>query len=314
MPRAFLTAREGTYGDRLRGRVFPSRSEKTTAVIGRAVLLCAPRYFTVRDVKNPFMRLENPVDARRAQVQWNDLRAAFERCGVRAFEVDPVEDLEDMVFTANQVFAGSGARHARFAVPSRMRYPSRQREVPFVVAWFRAHGYDVLDLDFSGDEYFEAHGDALWQPETSRVWAGYGIRSSRSGVERFAEAIRAEAIETTPIELVDPTFYHLDTCFAPLSAGGALYYPAAFSGAARERLAAGWPRLYEISQDDAGRFACNGVAVNGRYVASYVSPAMGEALRAEGLEPLIGDLSEFEKAGGSAFCMKTFVDPLEAYR
>ena len=31
-----------------------------------------------------------------------------------------------------------------------------------------------------------------------------------------------------PLELVDPRFYHLDTCFCPLAPGVAIYYPGAF--------------------------------------------------------------------------------------
>jgi N-dimethylarginine dimethylaminohydrolase len=31
-----------------------------------------------------------------------------------------------------------------------------------------------------------------------------------------------------PLELVNPRFYHLDTCFCPLAPGEALYYPDAF--------------------------------------------------------------------------------------
>ena len=31
-----------------------------------------------------------------------------------------------------------------------------------------------------------------------------------------------------PLELVNPRFYHLDTCFCPLAPGVAIYYPEAF--------------------------------------------------------------------------------------
>ena len=31
-----------------------------------------------------------------------------------------------------------------------------------------------------------------------------------------------------PLELVDPRFYHLDTCFCPVAPGVAIYYPGAF--------------------------------------------------------------------------------------
>ncbi|MBV8491170.1 MAG: hypothetical protein JO199_11630 [Candidatus Eremiobacteraeota bacterium] len=273
-----------------------------------SVLMCPPDYFTVRDVKNPFMRGAEPVDAALAARQWQGLRRAFERAGAVTASIDPVKDLEDMVFAANQCFAGTGARHRRFVVPSRMRFASREREVPYYVAWFSARGYDVVDLALDGDEYFEGHGDALWHPGSARVWAGFGFRSTPGAIARLAGALDLEAVETISLELIDETFYHLDTCFAPLNEGAALYYPGAFAPDALRSLQGGWSRLHAVSREDAARFACNGVALGGTYVASHLSANLQAILRDEGLQPVVVDLSEFEKAGGSAFCLKTFFD------
>ena len=144
----------------------------------RSVLICPPKHFTIRDVKNPFMSLGKPVNRDLAWEQWEAFRAALERCGVVTQQIDPIEDLEDMVFAANQVFVARGAAHARFVVPSRMRHASRQREVPYFVRWFRDRGYDILDLALDGDAYFEGTGDAILQPEANHVWAACGVRSS----------------------------------------------------------------------------------------------------------------------------------------
>jgi N-dimethylarginine dimethylaminohydrolase len=273
----------------------------------KSVLICPPDHFTVRDVKNPFMSLDEPVKRDLAWEQWKAFRAALERCGVETQQIDPIEDLEDMVFAANQVFVARGAAHARFIVPSRMRHASRQREVPYFVRWFRERGYDVLDLALDGNSYFEGNGDAISQPDANHVWAACGVRSSVSGIARFAEAMRAKSIDVTPLELVDPMFYHLDTCLAPLGADAALYYPGALSPTSCRALNAGWSRLYPVSRADAERFTCNGIAVNGAFIASHVSAAVADVLRLEHLEPEIVDLSEFEKAGGSAFCLKSFL-------
>jgi N-dimethylarginine dimethylaminohydrolase len=276
----------------------------------RAALMCPPLHFTVRDTKNPFMICVVPVDRALASEQWAALRTAFELAGVSISTIDPVEDLEDMVFTANQVFVGSGAEHARFIVPSRMRFASREREVPYFVAWFRDHAFEVVELglDAAAGEYLEGHGDLLAHPGYARVWAGHGIRSSREGVARFASAMKAESIEVVPLELVDPTFYHLDTCLAPLNADSALVYGPAFSPASFATLRRCWPRLHSVSQEDAYRFVCNGIAVNGRFIVSHLSDAIADVVQAEGLHPCIVETSEFEKAGGSVFCLKVFLD------
>jgi len=123
--------------------------------------MCSPEYFTVRDVKNPFMA-GSVVDRDLAVRQWEALRSAFTDAGLRVEVLDAVEDLEDMVFTANPVFVGA-TQGRPFVVPSSMRHASRRREVPHYVAWFERHGYEIVDAGLEG-EYLEGHGDLLWHP------------------------------------------------------------------------------------------------------------------------------------------------------
>src|SRR5688572_2747087 len=180
------------------------------------VLFCPPTYFEVREMKNAFMRPGEPIDNALALQQWKAVRAAFEQAGLETLTIDPIPDLEDMVFINNQVFVGESKNTGPFIVPSRMRFASRQKEVPHVVKWFEARRYKVCDLDLA-NEYLEGHGDLLWQAGIVKVWAGFGVRSSKGGVEKFAAFMRELGIEVIPLELVDATCYHLDTCLAPLS-------------------------------------------------------------------------------------------------
>src|SRR6202790_2181523 len=122
----------------------------------KSVLMCPPTVFDVREPKNRYMGL--PVDRVRAQQQWNNLRRALEDAGLKVEVIDPVEDLDDMVFTANQVFVGQHERLGNFIVPSRMRHASRHKEVAFFVDWFRQRGYKIIDLDLKG-EVLAGHGD-----------------------------------------------------------------------------------------------------------------------------------------------------------
>ena len=126
---------------------------------GGAVLLCPPTYFEVRDRKNPYMR--TPIDRDKAQRQWEELRMALREAGLRVETIEPVPDLEDMVFAANPVFVGHHEKIGKFVVPGEMKYPSRQREVRYYVEWFRKRKYKIVALDLRG-EYLEGHGDLLW--------------------------------------------------------------------------------------------------------------------------------------------------------
>jgi N-dimethylarginine dimethylaminohydrolase len=270
------------------------------------VLLCPPNYFDVVDQKNPYMSKDSTVDRVKARSQWDALCSVLQHSGCDLETIGPVEGLEDMVFAANQIFAGEKNGYGKFVVPSRMVYPSRQREVPFYTDWCRARDYQVIELDF-GDDYLEGHGDLLWHPDRSRIYGGYGFRSTRGGVEKFSAAMSKMGIPVVPLRLVDPFCYHLDTCLCPLNNDAALIFPGAYSAEALTSLHKFWQRLHLLTAEEAHRFMGNGIVINGSYITPYITPQLEAILHQEGLAPVIVDTSEFEKAGGSCFCMKTFL-------
>jgi N-dimethylarginine dimethylaminohydrolase len=270
------------------------------------VLLCPPNYFDVVDQKNPYMSGESPVDRVKARTQWENLRCVLQQSGCEIQTIDPVEGLEDMVFAANQIFAGEKIGFGKFVVPSRMKYAFRHREVAYFADWFRARYYRVIDLDY-GDDYLEGHGDLLWHPDGSRIYAGYGFRSTRGGVEKFSAAMFEMGIPVVPLHLVDPYCYHLDTCLCPLNNEAALIFPGAYSSEALASLHKFWKRVHLLTADEAHRFMGNGIVVNGSYITAHISPQLEEILHQEDLNPVVVETTEFEKAGGSCSCMKTLL-------
>ena len=270
------------------------------------VLLCPPNYFDVVDQKNAYMSKESRVDRVKARSQWENLCSVLQQCGCEVETIDPVDGLEDMVFVANQVFAGEKLGYGKFVVPSRMLHTSRHREVPYFADWYRARDYRVIDLDY-GEDYLEGHGDLLWHPDGSRVYGGYGFRSTRGGVEKFSGAMFEMGIPVVPLHLVDPYCYHLDTCLCPLNKEAALIFPGAYSSEALASLHKFWKRVHLLTADEAHRFMGNGIVVNGSYITPYISPQLEEILHREGLNPVVVETTEFEKAGGSCSCMKMFL-------
>jgi len=270
------------------------------------VLLCPPNYFDVVDEKNPYMSRDRAVDRVKARTQWENLCSVLQQNGCDIETIQPVEGLEDMVFAANQIFVGEKPGYGKFVVPSRMVYPSRQREVSFYVDWFRARDFRVVEIDF-GDDYLEGHGDLLWHPDCSRIYGGYGFRSTCAGIEKFARAMSDMSIPVVPLQLTDPYCYHLDTCLCPLNNEAALIFAGAFSSEAITRLHGHWERIHLLDADEAHHFMGNGIVLNGRYIAPRMTRQLEAILHQEGLEPVIVDTSEFEKAGGSCFCMKAFL-------
>jgi len=274
--------------------------------MAKHVLLCSPAYFDVVDQKNPYMANQIPVDREKALLQWQTLRSAVEQAGCQIEIIDPVPGLEDMVFAANQVFVGFHEGIGKFIVPSRMVYDSRQREVPFYSEWYCQRGFKVIEVDL-GQEHLEGHGDLLWHPDWSRIYAGYGFRSTRAGVEKFGEAMSKLGIPVVPLQLVDPYCYHLDTCFCPLNNDAVLLYPGAYSPESLAILRGYWKRMHELTAEEAHKFMGNGIVANGRYLTPYITPHLEAIISQEGLAPVILDTSEFEKSGGSLFCMKAFL-------
>ena len=270
------------------------------------VLLCPPDYFDVVDQRNPYSFPDRPIDRAKAHSQWEKLCSVLQQNGCEIETINPVEGLEDMVFSANQLFIGEKPGYGKFVVPSHMVYSSRQREVPFYVEWCRSRNYRIIDLDF-GNDFLEGHGDLLWHPDGSRVYAGYGFRSTRGGVEKFSAAMTEMGIPVIPLQLVDPYCYHLDTCLCPLNSDAALIFAGAFSSDAIASIHTYWKRIHLLDAEEAHQFMGNGIVVNGCYITSHTSPQLEAILREEGLKPVISDTSEFEKAGGSCFCMKLFL-------
>jgi N-dimethylarginine dimethylaminohydrolase len=272
------------------------------------VLLCPPDYFDVVDKKNPYMTQATAVDRGKARRQWQALSTALQQNGCEIETIPPIEGLEDMVFAANQVFLGAKDGYGKFLVPSRMVYESRQREVPFFVEWGQRQGYEVIHLELAAqNDYLEGHGDLLWHPGGSRVYAGFGFRSTRGGVAKFARAMSQMAIPVVPLELTDPFCYHLDTCLNPLNQEAALVFPGAYSAEALASLHECWKRLHLLTTEEAHKFMGNGIVAGSSYITPYITPALEAMLQQEGLKPVIVDTSEFEKAGGSCFCMKMFL-------
>jgi len=270
------------------------------------VLVCPPKYFDVIDQKNPYMTKECAVDRVKARTQWEDFCSVLQQSGCEVETIEPVEGLEDMVFAANQVFVGEKPGYGKFVVPSRMVYESRQREVPFFTEWCRARGYRVIEIDF-GEDYLEGNGDLLWHPDGSRIYAGYGFRSTLGGVQKFAAAMSEMGIPVVPLQLIDSYCYHLDTCLCPLNNDAALIFAGAFSADALAALHKSWKRVHLLDATEAHRLMGNGIVVNGRYITPHITPQLELILREEGLTPVLLETSEFEKAGGSCFCMKTFL-------
>lgn len=255
--------------------------------------MCSPDYFGVSYEINPWMANNiGQVDHAKAVIQWNNLYLALKNvCHV---ELMPgVQDLPDLVFTAN-----AGIVKKDIAVVSLFYKQQRQPEEIYFENWFKQHNFNVLKLKNS----YEGEGDHLID-KWGRHWMGTGFRSSKEAAHELSIILRAH-INT--LELTDPRWYHLDTCFAPLPNGEVMYYPAAFSEKSQKLIANSFTSRIEISEEDALRFSCNAIYVD-NHIFVPKNNHVSEVLRERGYQVSEFDLSEFMKAGGAAKCLVLYI-------
>ena len=255
--------------------------------------MCRPTYFRIAYEINPWMRLARQASHARAQRQWMQLYQALTRhAGARVTLLPPLARQPDLVFTAN-----AGLVRGRTLIRSNFRYPERQGEEPHIERWFRSHGYRVHALPRG--LRFEGEGDALWLGD--RLIVGYHFRSDVHAHRAIGRLLRCEVLS---LELRDPKFYHLDTCFCPLTATSALYYPGAFDRYARAVLKRTVDDPLVVSRAEALRFVCNAIPV-GQWliVPRGLMRSTQRALRDRGWRLVELEFSEFLKAGGAAKCL-----------
>lgn len=261
-----------------------------------AILMCRPEFFGIEYEINPWMHVAVAVDRATAMRQWQALQETYEQRGEEIHYVDPVSGLPDMVFTANAAVVW-GDR----AVISSFRHPERQGEEPIWHRTLAGLGYDVHDIP-AGLAH-EGAGDALFFGE--HLLQAWGFRTDEAA---HAEVSRVLDVESTSVQLVDPRFYHLDTCFCPLDDRTALVAPAAFtpeSLAAIRRLV---PHLIEVDGPAAAGFACNAMPRGDTVISSSAVDTLRAPLRDAGFDVIALPMDEFLKSGGGVRCLTLPLD------
>ena len=274
------------------------------------LMMSAPDFFEVSYRINPWMdpstwSVSADRLARDARNGWAELKRTYEALGA-SIEVQRAErGLPDMVFTANAaVVLDRKVMLARFLCPERQGEEGHNRA--FFEALCARGLVDTIVAPPPG-LYFEGAGDAIWDRSRGLLWTGYGQRSSRAMQHVLAEAY---GVATVALELVDPRFYHLDTCFCVLPRGDILWFKAAFSPAGQALVEefAGRDKLIEASEEDAHHLAVNSVSLGNDVVLCHASERLRAQLRERGYQPHVVSLDSFNRSGGAAYCLTLRLD------
>ena len=136
----------------------------------------------------------------------------------------------------------------------------------------------------------------------SRPGASVPTRPAHGEVARFLD------VESTSLQLVDPRFYHLDTCFCPLDDRTALIAPDAFAPESVDLVRAQVLELIEVPREVAEGFACNAMPLGDRVISSMAADAIRADLRGAGFEVVALAVDEFMKSGGGVRCLSLPLD------
>ena len=262
--------------------------------------MCPPVHFGIEYEINPWMHIAVEVDHVAAVAQWEALHAAYTEMGVQIALADPVAGLPDMVFTANAAVVWR-----RRAVLSRFHHHERAGEEPHWRATLHALGFEVFELP--PELSFEGAGDALFVGE--HLFQASGFRTDEAAHAHVAGHL---GVASTSLQLVDPRFYHLDTCFCPLDARTVLIAPDAFTPDSLERVRAQVPVLIEVPAEVAAGFACNAMPLDGEVITATAGEPLRQTLAEHGIRLRTLPMNEFIKSGGGVRCLSLPLDLGEA--
>lgn len=274
------------------------------------VLMCSPDYFDIVDVKNVHMQGHiGNTDKAQVNAQWQSLKDAYD-----ALLADKVLDevsvipgapgCEDMVFCANQTLPWKMEDGSEVVVMSRMRHESRQREVPYFEEFFKNKGFKPLH--FNNVKMFEGMGDVIPHPGKRLLYGGYGHRTTAEAYDELATMLQSPVVA---LELTNPKFYHLDTCFVPLSKDSVMLCREAFTEDGLAMIRQLFTKVYYIPEYEAEKyFSLNAHAFDAHGTKTAIlqkgSTITLDVLKQEGYNVVEIETGEFMKSGGSVFCMK----------
>lgn len=263
-------------------------SERVRHASKRHYLMVRPTHFDVVYSINAWMDTAVPVDTEKAMREWLTLHNAYVAAGHQVTVINDVLGQPDMVFAANGGLVIDGV-----AMGARFRHAERNGEEPHFDLAFSHLGmtpHRPIAIN-------EGEGDFLVGPH--EIFAGTGFRTDPHAHAEVAALFEREVVT---LELVDPRFYHLDTCMAVLDDTTCVIYPGAFSEDALAEIRRRFDEVIEASEDDAVVLGLNIVSDGKRVFLESHASALMEQLTAAGFEPMGFDMTEFRKSGGAVKC------------
>jgi N-dimethylarginine dimethylaminohydrolase len=250
--------------------------------------MCRPEHFTVSYRINPWMHPEDPTDTSLALRQWTVLYETYLALGFHVDLINPLDGLPDMVYAANGGFVLDG-----IAYGAKFHHAERGPEGPAYMDWFRANGFDVR----APHDVNEGEGDFLLVGDS--ILAASGFRSDTRSHREIQTIFGREVVS---LQLVNPSFYHLDTALAVVDSETIAYLPSAFDETSLAILRRRFPDAIIATEEDAAVLGLNSFSDGHNVVIAERATTFAKDLSERGYNPIGVDLSELLLGGGGVKC------------
>jgi N-dimethylarginine dimethylaminohydrolase len=251
----------------------------------------------VADEINPWMDRSIQPCRDRFLAEWGGLVGTLRTLGAAVDVMRSPAALTDMVFVRDGAIVMNG-RYVR----GRFRHRIRQPEVDHLAARLEAFGCREADLALPPAAYLEGGDVAVFN---GQLLAGWGFRTNRDAHAALAEGL---GVTVHSLRLIDPRFYHLDTCVCVLDDRHALYAPHALDPASRRLIAEVVPEPIELRVEETLQFCANAVVVGGTVVMSQCPARLRRLLDDHGFDAREAPVGEFKKSGGAVSCLTLPLD------
>jgi dimethylargininase len=223
-----------------------------------------------------------PVDPDLAVRQWQQYVDALAEAGWDCVEVPPIDDCPDGVFVEDTMVV-----FGDLAVIARSGADERRPEAAEAEQAVAAQGYRIAHITEPGTL---DGGDILKIGTT--VYAGLGGRTNQSGIDQLREHLAPLGADViaVPVRKV----LHLKSAVTALPDGTVIGYepltddPAAF------------PKFLGVPEEGGAHVVLLG---EDRLLMAASAPKSAELFRERGYQPVIVDISEFEKLEGCVTCL-----------
>lgn len=256
--------------------------------------MCSPDFFDVKYKINPWMNpKKKSVEKEKVFKQWEQLKNTYEDLGLTVYSLKQRRSLPDMVYTANLGFVIND-----IFIKSNFKHHQRKKEAHLGEKFFKEMGLDIYKLPKGLD--FEGQGDLL--KVGNDFFYGWGKRSNPRAKRHLKKGLGIKNI--IDLKLVDPFYYHLDTCFGPLNEETVVINPKSFTKEGLKKIYKSVPDVIEVGPKDNKKMFCNLVTVGNMVITSLgVSEKLRNQLGERGFSVIEIPMDQFRLGGGSVKCL-----------